>query len=259
MEFLGLFLTFLLEPCFWLLTDALIVSFTIAAIAAVIDVLLDIGYFLNRVPKDSVPLVVGGDNSYPKKPYKSGVVARIFFALVIRAVSSCFLLLALAAATNLTLVPLPLGNTTSAATAVYPYPPQCGLLSDNVYNYKLFFGFGAIAAIFGLLRIGLVRQSTRLGVESDKKPADVETGVKVPVAAKSEEHDHHDHHEHDHHDNDEQEMEAKGGDDDEEDQDDDDERKERRHRERRRRHRHRKERRDRKREESDEKDSSDDS
>jgi len=102
-------------------------------------------------------------------------------------VSSAFVLLALAAATNLTLVPLA-HNTTSAqgaATTQYPYPPQCGLLSNNVYNFKLFFGFASIAVIFMLLRLGLVRQSGRLGGDDiERGRPQPDTVVAVPAATK---------------------------------------------------------------------------
>jgi len=149
-------------PCYWLLVDALIVCFTISALAAVIDICLDIGYFANQVPNDSVPLIVGGDMSYPHPDdhgnYPGLVVSRIVFALIIRCIGSCFALLTLSTATVFTLVPLQ-QNTTLDSASVPPYPPQCSELSSGAYNYKLFFGFGTIAAVFILLRLGLVVQS----------------------------------------------------------------------------------------------------
>jgi len=239
--------------CYWLLVDALIVSFTISALAAVVDICLDIGYFLNKVPKDSVPLIAGGDKSYPKAnadgSWDGTLVSRIVFALIIRAIGSCFFLLTLSSATVLTLVPLTGQNTTAASTALYPYPPQCALLSDNVYNYKLFFGFGAIAVVFIALRVGLVVQSSPLeGAKSDNaKAADhAEKGVKVPPAiTKSDPHEH------------ELEEVKPSGAHEEEDDASEEEREERRRKKRHRR-KHRKEKRRERRDDDDEEEGSGD-
>jgi hypothetical protein len=180
-------------PCFWLLVDALIVCFTISAVAALIDVLLDVGYFFNKIEGDSIPILAHKDTSYPSRISEPRVIG----ALIIRLISSCFILLTLSAATNLTLVPLAYNATSAAttATAVYPYPPQCDLLSSPVYNYKLFFGFASIATLFLLLRFGLVTQSRKSPSSYDvekgavKKPAPIPaattTGMAVPKELRS--------------------------------------------------------------------------
>jgi len=215
-------------PCYWLLTDALIVCFTISALAAVIDICLDIGYFANQVPNDCVPLIVGGDMSYPTPDssgsYSGTVVARIIFALIIRSIGSCFALLTLSSATLFTLVPLSGMNTTNGDN-VYPSPPQCTDLSDGSYNYKLFFGFGTIAAVFIALRLGLVQQSHPLGYDASVAAGhhhhhDHEKGMAVGavVVAKTPADDEH-------------ELEdVKGGGGDDESSDDKEERRKHRHR-----------------------------
>jgi len=132
--------------------------------------------------------------------------------------------------------------------AAYPYPPQCAALSNNSYNYKLFFGFGTVAAVFLLLRFGIVRQSKPLpdgkaqaasapAAAAATKPAtapatanldNAEKGIKVPALVKDDK---------------EQEMDnVGGGGDDEEEESEERERRRRRHK--RRHHRRDRRRRD---------------
>jgi len=141
-------------PCYWLFVDAVILCFTVAVIAACIDFAADLYCFFAKVHGDSVPMLSGRDNSdlYPENFNNA-----IFWALIIRVIGSTFILLVLTSATTLTLVPLK--NTPANGNVSVSLPPQCDLLSDPVYHFKLFFGFGVVAVVFGVMRLAFVHQS----------------------------------------------------------------------------------------------------
>jgi len=141
-------------PCYWLFVDAVILCFTVAVIAACIDFAADLYCFFAKVHGDSVPMLSGRDegDAYPENFNNA-----IFWALIIRVIGSTFILLVLTSATTLTLVPLK--NTPASGNVSVSLPPQCDLLSDPVYHFKLFFGFGVVAVVFGVLRLAFVHQS----------------------------------------------------------------------------------------------------
>jgi len=141
-------------PCYWLFVDAVILCFTVAVIAACIDFAADLYCFFAKVPGDSVPMLSGRDHG---DVYPEAFNNAIFWALIIRVIGSTFILLVLTSATTLTLVPLK--NTPATSNVSVSLPPQCDLLSDPVYHFKLFFGFGVVAVVFGVLRLAFVHQS----------------------------------------------------------------------------------------------------
>jgi len=237
-------------PCYWLFVDAVILCFTVAVIAACIDFAADLYCFFADVHGDSVPMLTGRDYAHE---YPQAFNNEIFWALIIRVIGSTFILLVLTSATAFSLIKTVAANSSSQANTSTPVssvtgsvPPQCDLLSDPVYHFKLYFGFGVVAVVFAVLRLAFVHQSKQRGFDDH--------------------HHHHHHHDDDHTQElaviktaedkaaDEKAARQKltGGDEESEEDSDDEKERKRRRREDKRRRRERRERKRREKKDSDE-------